>query len=336
MTQSCSRWFCRRFLAVACAVMATAFLFTAPALQAVEEDEKQYRKLAPGVETVIRVERAENETGEKHPIVELKAANIPWDPQEAAAKTRTLDEVADDAFFRRGVWHLQFAFKPLRMIRVDVPQQNGKMKKKLIWYMVYRITNHGKHMTPKQLPDQDWSDGGYEIKRVDDAKKMLANVGPHRFIPTFTLRSYETQEEYRDQIIPVAKAAIYRKEQPPVEMENFLNTVEISRKPIPVTTDEKDRSVWGVVTWMDIDSEIDYFAIYVKGLTNAYKWSDPAGAYKAGDPPGTGRKFVYKTLKLNFSRHGDEFEQREEEIRLGIDDRAPGIPPQVDYEWIYR
>lgn len=319
-----------------------AMLFGVSAAQAAPGDREEATtrkrtKLAPAVETVIREDRAEEETGELHPtVVEIKAAKTAWDPQEATPKTKTLDEQATNTFFRRGVWHFQFAFKPLRMIRIDIPQPNGKMKKKLVWYMVYRVTNHGKHMTPDQLPDERWSKGGYEIARVDDAGKMLASVGDHRFIPKFSLRSYETGNEYRDQVIPLAKAAIFRKEQPPVDIEKFFNTVEISRKPIPVTSDEKDRSVWGVVTWMDLDSEMDFFAVFLQGLTNAYRWTDTPGGYKAGDLPGTGREFTYKTLKLNFSRHGDEFDQREEEIRLGIDGRAPGVSPQVDYEWVYR
>lgn len=310
---------------------------TATTVLAVEGEALPKReKLAPGVETVIPVARAEVETGEQHDIVEIKAAKTGWDPKEATPKSQTLDERSTNTFFRRGVYHFQFAFKPLRMIRVDVPQANGKMKKKLVWYMVYRVTNFGQHMTPEQLPDEEWAKGGYEIERTDDASKMLAGVGPHRFIPTFTLRSYETQKEYRDQLVPVAKAAIFRKEQPPVDIEHFYNTVEISKNPIPVSTDTEDKSVWGVVTWIDLDSRIDYFSIFVKGLTNAYKWTDPPGAYQAGDPPGTGREFTYKTLKLNFSRHGDEFDQREEEIRLGIDAAAAGPGPQVDYEWVYR
>ena len=335
-TRNCARF--DRLLSVA---LVFAMLLTASTVPAAPGDRggpnlPNRTKLAPAVETVVSEARNEQETGELHDIVEIKAAKTEWDPKEAAPKTKTLDEQATNAFFRRGVWHFQFAFKPLRMIRVDVPQPNGKMKKKLVWYIVYRITNHGKHMTPDQLPDKTWTKGGYEIARVDGSDQMLASVGEHRFIPKFTLRSYETDRETRDQIIPVAKAAIFRKEQPPVPIEKFLNTVEISKDPIPVTTDDNDQSVWGVVTWMDLDSRMDYFAVFVQGLTNAYKWTDPPGAYKAGDPPGTGRTFTHKTLKLNFTRHGDEFDQREEEVELGIDGRAAGVSPQVDYEWVYR
>jgi hypothetical protein len=94
----------------------------------------------------------------------------------------------------------------------------------------------------------------------------------------------------------------------------------------------------------------------VSGLTNAYRWEDPPGAYEralaaskraaavksgTGDqdvpffvpqdvnPVGAGRKFTRKTLKLNFWRPGDEYYEHEKEFRLGI-------PGEVDYEWVYR
>jgi hypothetical protein len=84
-----------------------------------------------------------------------------------------------------------------------------------------------------------------------------------------------------------------------------------------------------VATWEDVDPESDFFSIYVQGLTNAYRWEDTAGAVQAGSPPGTGKKFVQRTLKLNFWRPGDEFDLNEREIRYG----APG---EVDYEWVWR
>ena len=67
----------------------------------------------------------------------------------------------------------------------------------------------------------------------------------------------------------------------------------------------------------------------IEGLTNAYRWEDPEGAWNDGDPPGTGRTFTTKTLQLNFWRPGDEFDPHEDEIRFGI----PGKEP---YRWMYR
>ena len=88
-------------------------------------------------------------------------------------------------------------------------------------------------------------------------------------------------------------------------------------------------TVWGVATWENVDPRIDRFSIYASGLTNAYRWEDPPGAYQPGDTLGKGRKFTRKTLKLNFWRPGDEYYEHEKEFRLGI-------PGEVDYEWVYR
>ncbi|REK07427.1 MAG: hypothetical protein DWQ37_21050, partial [Planctomycetota bacterium] len=81
--------------------------------------------------------------------------------------------------------------------------------------------------------------------------------------------------------------------------------------------------------WEDIDPRGDYFSVYVEGLTNAYRWTDPEGAFKPGDPPTTGREFEQKNLMLNFWRPGDKFREDEQMIRYGI-------PGKVDYSWVYR
>ena len=101
-----------------------------------------------------------------------------------------------------------------------------------------------------------------------------------------------------------------------------------------------DRGVWGVATWEDIDPNIDFFSIYVGGLTNAYQWTDPRGRLQAGRPPGTGRQFAHKTLQLNFWRPGDESEPERAGNPLR---RRPRAGPTsttssegVAYRWVYR
>jgi len=81
---------------------------------------------------------------------------------------------------------------------------------------------------------------------------------------------------------------------------------------------DANEGVWGVVTWAHIDPRVDYFVVHVQGLTNAYKFVDPAGAFKAGDAPGTGRKLLKKTLQLNFWRPGDTVDLKEEEVHFGL------------------
>ncbi len=267
--------------------------------------------LAPGVMIAIDPDQDLGETVSRHDVVELLAVdkNFSW---------------AKDVDFRREVWALQFKFKPVRMISVDVPQPSGMMQRKLIWYMVYSVTNTGKVMTPvKDAPlpyENELADKQkvYEIKYVDK---------PIHFIPEFLLEGHNRLKEnegftktYPDRVIPVADAAIQLREG---YGQKILTSVEMNRE-IPV-----GQTVWGAATWEDIDPKIVQFSVYVIGLTNAYRWTDTPGEYKEGDPIGKGRKLLRKTLKLNFWRPGDEYFESEDEIRYGI-------PGRLDYEWVYR
>jgi hypothetical protein len=113
----------------------------------------------------------------------------------------------------------------------------------------------------------------------------------------------------------------------------------MAEQPLRVSAGRVARDVWGVATWTDIDPRIDFFAVYVGGLTNAYRWEDTPGAYRAGDPPGKGRRFARKILQLNFWRPGDELMQSEREIRYGVppsNAELYGVKDGVAHRWVYR
>jgi hypothetical protein len=220
--------------------------------------------------------------------------------------------MATKTVFRRDVWCLEFTFKPVRMMWVDVPQSSGKMERKLVWYLIYHVKNTGGHLSPTRQ-----ADGTYVVEPAD------RDV---RFFPMFVLQSHEFKKEYLDRVIPVAVRAIQQKEDP---NRTLLNSVEVGSKRIPVSPELVDHSVWGVATWEDVDPRVDYFSVYVEGLSNAYKWVDPPEGFKQGDPPTTGRVLLQKNLMLNFWRPGDPFVEDQRVIRYGI-------PGQVDYSWVYR
>ena len=48
----------------------------------------------------------------------------------------------------------------MRMIWVDIPQPDGFMQRKLIWYMVYSVTNPGKIMHPVEDVQLPYPTGG--------------------------------------------------------------------------------------------------------------------------------------------------------------------------------
>jgi hypothetical protein len=287
---------------------------SAEALQTSRAAPKGYRKLGPGVETTIAPKFDANDTVTQHDIVEIQTdgSKIEWKP-ETQSPTTTLKARTQNIPFRRNTWYLEFTYKPLRMIEVDFPAADGTMEKKTVWYMVYRVKNLGGHLQPALQGDGQT----YENQLMD------YDV---RFFPQFVLESHEYKKAYLDRVLPMAVEAIERREDP---NRRLLDSVEISKQPIPVSKPGEDKSVWGVATWTDIDPRIDYFSIYVKGLTNAYRFIDPPGAYKDKDPPGKGRRIAQKTLKLNFWRPGDTYDLNEREL-------YSGIPGKVDHEWVFR
>lgn len=290
------------------------------------------RKLAAGVLSIIPPEPKDEETFQGP--LPLRVTQQVWDPP-FTPKTATLAEIASQTTLRRNIWNLEFAFKPVRMVYIDIPQINGKMHRKLIWYMVYRVKNNGKHLTPVPQKD-DFGHTTYTTGTVDEVLNYGATQpsGKIFFFPHFVLASHDERKEYLDRIIPVAIPVIQQRE---MRGGRLLNTVEISRVGVEVSTEVEDRSVWGVVTWDDVDPRTDFFSIYVQGLTNAFK-------LEATDQGVVSR---IKTLQLNFWRPSDPINEHEEEIRYGVPavaDQAEqarilafyNIPVRVDHLWLYR
>jgi hypothetical protein len=279
---------------------------------------------------VPRAPEAQDTTSDPLPLVEITEGmkELEWTPHYLA-KADTIYEKAKSVILRRNAWALEFAFKPMRMIYVDVPQPSGRLERKLIWYMVYRVRNPGPHLAPKQEPNQ-----AYSTEPV---------VFDRHFFPQFVLRSHEFDKEYLDRVIPVAIPLIQQREDPNTPLHS---SVEISKIKIPVDGSSEDHGVWGVATWEDVDPRIDFFSVYVQGLSNGYKPFDPPGAYKKGDRPGTGRQFLTKTLQLNFWRPGDLVNPTESEIRYGLPSVDPDERPRyltmygqeawLDRRWLYR
>jgi hypothetical protein len=282
----------------------------------------RFRRLAPGVMTTIPANLQPFETASVHDLIEIRSIRgLQWQPH-FASPGETLFEKAGGTRFERAIWSLEFSFKPLRMIRVDVPQPSGRLQEKLLWYLVYRVTNTGRRLVPSAA-----GDGSSQIESSDE---------PIRFQPHFVLESHEFGKAYLDRVIPAAVAPIQQREDP---ARPLLTSVEMARTPIPPSSDRIDRSVWGVAIWEDVDPRTDFFSVFVQGLSNAYRWSDAAEGFQTGDPPGKGRTFAYKTLQLNFWRPGDQYLQHEDEIRFGTPEGKAeiyGVEDGLDYAWVYR
>jgi len=285
-------------------------------------------EFAPGVLTTIPPQVDREDAISVHDVVEIRAdESLKWEPSSTAS-SRTLFEMAKGAAFVNDVWCLELSFKPLRMIEVDVPQPSG-LQRKLIWYMVYRVRNTGAGITGEVQPDGSFA-------------TAAKGTEPVRFIPEFTLVSHDrsggqrVRKAYLDRLVPTALEPIRLRELPRGQL---LHSAEMPLQELPIEAGRTQQGLWGVAMWEDIDPQIDFFSVYVRGLTSAYQWTDPPGTYKKGDPPGTGRRFTYKTLQLNFWRPGDELDQNEREIRFGVAPQRAGLydaAEGVAYRWVYR
>ncbi len=291
-------------------------------------------QFAPGVVNVIAPAPHPDETFagpmtlqsliNAHPEIEWGAPFVDGRPN-LGARTRTLIEMARQVTFRREIYCFEFSFKPLRQIYIDIPQPSGKMARKLVWYMVYRIRYRGGDMRPAA----DEVGGVPLFKRIESV-----SYNSRRVFPMLVLEEHSSGKKYLDRILPTATEKIAAREQITTKL---LNSIDITAIDIPRSSDEAAPGVWGVATWEDIDPQIDFLSINVYGLTNAFRQ----------DGEGDEAPYIKKALQLNFYRPGDAIRQTEDRVRFGVpalEDPAEqeyvlkqyGLEKRLDYQWIFR
>ena len=149
---------------------------------------KRFRKLAPGVEQVINADAPVVESVTRHDLAELLKA----DPTYGERPTGPTVSPAKNVSIPHKFWTLEFTFKPMRFIEIDVPNAAGELETQLVWYLAY----HVKNATPDAV----------------------------NFYPTFTLQNLENSRQYADRIMPVAVQAIQQREDP---NRKLLDTISI-------------------------------------------------------------------------------------------------------------
>lgn len=222
---------------VGCAVMLVAATgYGQPANQPAPTGQGPFRRVAPGVERTIppAVQKAETYSWMQK-LDELSKLSADQQVPELGKRPWAQD-MLKDVRLEHDIWSLEFTFKPIRFVTVEIPTASGQVERKLVWYMIYRVRN---------LSDK-----------------------PVRFVPQFVLHSIDQDIYYPDRIIATAMDPIRQREDP---QRRLLNTVQISDIEIPPAVEGEDASVWGVALWRDIDPATDRFSIYIKGLTNAYR-----------------------------------------------------------------
>jgi hypothetical protein len=285
------------------------------------------RVLAPGVLHTISPEIEEGETvSPRANLIEITTARsyLEWQP-EYSPTTRTLFERSQRVPLRRNIWGLEFTFKPFRMLEVDLPQASGKMQRKTLWYMVYRVRYLGAEVHfEKQREEIEAISDGDRYVRFRNAKK---DTEFRYFMPYFTLRSHVFAKEYLDLVIPAATddiAAVEKVGAP------ILNSIEMANTKLMREDAETGKGVWGVVVWEDVDPRTNFFSIYIQGLTNAYRYNDTASSdLSINDPIASGRELEVKTLQLNFYRPGDTVDLVQDTVYYGLPNALPR--PEIVY-----
>ena len=268
-----------------------------------------FRRLAPGVVTVIKPDTSADDTELRGDILEItrgRSDRIWKEPPLQSAPNTTLVERAKNREFRRDIWCLEFAFKPPRLIEVDVPAADLTMQRKQLWYLLYRVRNTGGRRTV--------ADGDDPTKRRTETFEA-----PVRFLPHFVLESLESVEAaegiaayrgYLDRVVPSAMEPIRRREDPALTLFDSASMAATEIAP--------GEARWGVAVWEDVDPRIDFFSIFIRGLTNAVRWRERDGAGFGPDAaPGAGMEQTLESLRLDFWRPGDDRRAAPEAMSVG-------------------
>ena len=307
--------------------------------QGADEERDSSRQVqtefAPGVVTVIPPAPEPKETFdgpmtlssliESYPEISWGGESHPENRPHYDPRSRTLEAMARQVILRREIYSLEFAFKPLRQIYIDVPRPDGRLQRKLVWYMVYRLRYRGGDLRP----------AADDVAGAPVYQRMESVSYPHRrAFPLLVLEDRISGKSYVDRILPTAKEKIAVREQITAPLHN---SVEISTVKIPRTNDRDAPGVWGIATWEDVDPGLDFFSVNVFGLTNAFEQ----------DGLGPDAPYRKKALSLNFYRPGDEMRQTEDKILFGVpayqDEQEQqyilaqyGLDERLDYRWVFR
>jgi hypothetical protein len=255
------------------------------------------RKLASDALNIIKPSLEFGETHQGPVDLPIVAANpdLRWTPS-TAPETDTLFEKAKNVTFRGPVYCLEFAFKPVRTMEMELATSQG-MQRKLVYYLLYRVTYLGNDYEP--VVEKDSFDNAVYGKPESVSAKWV------RFMPNFIFESKGLKSAIRenqsmlDKVIPAAVRRIAAEER----VSTLFDSLTIQTQKI-----ELGQSLWGVATWIDVDPNTDFFAIVVKGLTNAQRI----------ELEGEQFKYTQKSLVLNFFRPGDTIDLKNDVIQYGV------------------
>lgn len=160
-------------------------IFVAQIAQIVCADDGWKNSVREETLTVIPPEVQYDETYSRAALTEL-LANLPKVDNTLADDVRFRKEIwAQNIRFARDIWCLEFSFRPMRVVAVDIPNKDGHFDRKPVWYMIYRVKNVGANAhedgkithqigglrsqleTPKVYPQEGDKKGDVSVPKCD-------------------------------------------------------------------------------------------------------------------------------------------------------------------------
>ena len=275
------------------------------------------QEMPPGL-IVVRPDIDYESVANRADLTELLAelAELPRRFPELQNEVRFRPDVwATDIRHVRDVWCLQFAFKKVRIVDVDVPNDSGHFDRKKVWYLVYNVKNLG----PAELDERrinsilgsEVPEGSEinlpvprDITSLDIPRSELLEIRrqmgffaprpgkpePIQFVPNFVLATHrltldlvpvENPETGEIKWNPETAAVAYTDSFIPLALVKIKERERMAHLETTVSIAEKTlapgEDLWGVAMWTDVDPRINEFSIFVSGLTNAYHWANRVG-----------------------------------------------------------
>jgi len=165
-------------------------------------------------------------------------AQGPYNVRDVRREMNVEDKSEDVLARESKIWVLDFNFKDLRLITVDIPGRG----RKICMYLWYQVINNTKE--------------------------------PRTFIPDFEIVTLDKPGVHHDQVLPKVQEAI-RQIEDPTDYLKIKNSVTIAAEPIPVSRPgAASRAVTGVAIWDDVNPDSNRYSVFVSGLSNGWSLAE--------------------------------------------------------------
>lgn len=289
---------------------ATAFIGCAGLAFVLADDRPSTKSL-----TVIPPDQSVDDVAQKANLHELaQGRGEAWDPSHAPTH-ETLIGLAINRQFQRRLWCLEFAYRQPRTIEIEVPGDKFEIQKERVWYLLYRVRNKAIDEDTKAVVGFGGSTREVYFEKNEDGEEdptrpkiRFLNKSIKRFEPHFIFETHEAlhkdegileYQDHLDRLVSSAMEPISRREKIPLSM--LHDSVSISEDPI-----QPDEERWGVAIWQDIDTRIDFFTVFIYGLTNSIKWEYDARLDSDDEHEPEYERRQLECLRLDFYHPGDQ------------------------------